>query len=156
MAQALLIKTANTDLKTVGDIVGIFEDTHKFSEHELLAFNVAKIEGTREEVATKLNAIRIEIETAYRATSTEWSRTQPEEKQVWKDTDDKWYFLEVELKYQYSMALLTESEKTTLETQASGLARDVAFKNMIVNPGTWDSKNQVEATDLNAAILVEK
>jgi len=156
MAQALLIKTANTLMKTIGDIVGIFEDTHKFSVQELLTFDVAKIEGDREDVVKKLNAIRIEIETAYRASTTSWSRTPPEEKEVWKDTDDKWYFLEVELKYQYSMALLTIAEKTTLENNATGLARDAAFKNMIVNPGVWDAKNQVEATDLNTAVLEER
>jgi len=156
MAQALLIKTANTPLKTVGDIVGIFEDTHKFSTHELLTFDVAKIEGTRGEVAAKLSAIQIEIETAYRASSTLWSRARPEEKRVWQDVDEKWYFLEVEPKYVYSMSLLSASEKTTLENDATGLARDAAFKKMVVNPGDWDAKNQIEATDLNSAILAER
>lgn len=149
MAQALLIKTANTALKTVGDIVGIFEDTHKFSAHELLAFDVAKIEGTREEVVAKLTAVKIPITKAYKAESTEWSQTRPEEKEVWQDADEKWYFLEAQPKYQWSMALLTEQEKTTLANDTTGIARDAAFKNMVVNPGFGDAKNQIEATDLN-------
>jgi len=149
MAQALLIKTANTTLKTVGDIVGIFDDTHKFSEYELSAFSVCKIEGTREEVVAKLNAIHIPMSTAYKAETAEWSQTRPESKQVWKDTDEKWYFLEAPPKYKWSMALLEESEKTTLETATTGLARDTAFKKVVVNPGVWDEKNKTEATDLN-------
>jgi len=153
MAKILLIKTANTSLKTVGDIVGIFEDTHKFSEHELLTFNVVKIEGTREEVVAKLNAIHVPMDRAYKAVDGSWSRTRPEEKEVWKDADGKWYFLEAQPKYKWSTALLTEQEKTTLENEATGLARDAAFKNMIVNPGTWDSKNKVEVTDLNKVAM---
>lgn len=156
MAWALLIKTANTELKTIGDIVGIFEDAHKFSAHELSTFSVAKIEGKREDVVKKLQAIRVEIETAYKATSTLWTRTRPESKKIWKDTDDKWYFLEAPVKYTYSMALLTTVEKTTLENDATGLARDAAFKNMIVNPGVWDEKNKIEAKDLNSVSALEK
>lgn len=149
MAQALLIKTANTALKTVGDIVGIFEDTHKFSEYELLAFNVAKIEGKREDVVAKLNAISIPFDRVYKADTTVWSRTRSEQKTVWKDTNEKWYFLEAQPKYQWSMALLTEQEKTNLANDTTGIARDAAFKNMVVNPGFWDAKNQIEAMDLN-------
>ena len=153
MAQALKIKTANTTLKTVGDIVGIFEDTHKFSEYELMAFNVAKIEGKREDVVAKLNAIRIPFSRAYKAETTEWSQIRPEEKTVWKDANEKWYFLEAAPKYKWSMALLTTAEKTTLEEDNTGIARDVAFKKMIVNPGAWDAKNIIEATDLNKVAM---
>jgi len=34
MPQLLLIKDANTPIKKVGDIIGVFEDAHKFSEYE--------------------------------------------------------------------------------------------------------------------------
>lgn len=149
MGQALLIKTANTIMKTIGGIVGIFEDTHKFSNYELLAFNVAKIEGKREDIVAKLNAIQIPFSTAYKAELTEWSRTRPEEKIVWQDADEKWYFLEAQPKYKWSMALLSEQEKTTLETDATGVARDAVFKKMIVNPGVWNVLNMVEVFDLN-------
>ena len=140
-------------MKTVGDVVGIFEDTHKFSDYELLVFDVAKIEGTREDVVAKLNAIHIPLSTAYKAETTEWTQTRPEEKEVWQDIDEKWYFLEAQPKYKWSMALLLESEKTTLENDATGLARDAAFKNMIVNPGVWDAKNIVEVIDLNKVAM---
>lgn len=150
MTQLLLIKTANTTLKTVDDIVGIFEDAHKFFEHELLVYNVIQIMGTREEVVQKLNVIRINIEKAYRTPTIEWSRTPPEEKDVWQDIDDKWYFLEVRPKYIFSMSNLTSEDKTLLETTDTGLARDIVFKKMVVNPGEWDIKNTAEATDLNS------
>jgi len=149
MAQALLIKTADTAFKTVGDIVGVYEDAHKFSEKELLVFNVAKIEGTREEVVEKLSAINIPINTAYKTSTSLWTRTRPEEKAVWKDTDERWYFLEERPQYRWSMALLDEAEKLTLETATTGLARDTAYQKMVVNPGSWDEKNKTEAVDLN-------
>ena len=149
MAQLLLIKTANTALKIVGDIVGVYEDAHKFSAYEKEAFNITYIEGSREDVITKLNALRVPVERAYKARTTLWERTRPEEKEVWKDADDKWYFMEVNPKYRFSMALLSESEKTTLATVSAGLDRDAAFEKLIVNPGVWDAKNTVEAKDLN-------
>jgi len=157
MAQALLIKTANTTLKTVGDIIpgGIFEDTHKFTENELLEYSVAKIAGTRKEVIEKLWAIRAKIETAYKACDALWSRTPPEEKEVWLDTDEKWYFLEIAPKYKYSMALLSIEEKTILETATTGLERDTIYQKMIVNPGVWNRDNAVEAADLNSAVMAE-
>ena len=151
MAQALTIKIANTAMKTIGDIIpgGIFEDTHIFSEHELLEFNVVKIAGTCAEVTDKLNAIRVPIERAYRAATTEWSRIRPEEKEVWLDIDDKWYFLEAGPKYIFSTSLLSGAELTILETATTGLERDVIYQKMVVNPGVWDEKNIIEVIDLN-------
>jgi len=149
MAQLLLIKTANTALKTVGDIVGVFEDTHKFSEDALQVFNVRQIMGSREEVVTKLIAMQFKTDRACRAKSILWSRTRPEEKEVWQDVDDKWYFLEAELKYLFSVSNLLPEEKTIIETMDTGLARDIVFKKMVVNPGEWDAKNTVEVKDLN-------
>jgi len=151
MAQALKIKTANTVMKTVGDIVGIYEDTFKFDPHELRekGFDVGKIEGTREEVVEKLNAIHILLSTAYKAATTEWTQTRPERKTVWFDTDGKWYFFDAPPKYKWSMALLEEAEKTTLETATTGLERDTIYQKMIVNPGVWDDKNKIEVTALN-------
>ena len=156
MAQALLIKTANTAMKTVGDIVGIYRIGHTFSAHELLTFDVARIRGSRSDVVAKLREIEIEIETAYRATTTLWSLTRPERKRVWKDVDEKWYFLDVPPKYSWSMALLTKAQKTLLETATTGLDRDIAYKRMIVNPRVWNNLNTVEATDLNTAVLAER
>ncbi len=150
MAQLLLIKDANTSLKTVGDVVGVYEDAHKFSAYEQTAYTILQIMGTREEVVTKLNAIRVPLERAYKAKSVLWSLERPEDKEVWQDTfDDKWYFLEERIKYTFSTAGLLAGDLTTLETTDTGLARDTVFQKMIVNPGEWDAANTVEATDLN-------
>ena len=153
MAQLLLIKTADTIVKTVGDIVGVFLDTHKFSDHEKEVFDITYIEGKREDVVAKLDALRVPVERAYKAKTTEWSRERSEEKEVWKDVDGKWYFMEIRPKYKYSTALLTTEEKTTLAKDSIGLARDAAFEKMVVNPGVWDAKNKVEATDLNKVVI---
>lgn len=151
MAQALLIKTVNTYLETAGDIVSIFKDTHKFDPHELRekGFDVAKIEGSCEEVVAKLDAIRIPLSIAYKAETIEWTQTRPESKMVWFDVDEKWYFFDNPPKHMWSMALLTPTEKAVLKNNATGLARDAAFKKMIVNPGVWNIANKTEAADLN-------
>ena len=149
MAQLLLIKDANTSLKTIDDIVGIFEDTHKFSDYELQAYNVIQIMGSRVEVTTKLNAVRFKTERAYKAKSTKWLRIRPEEKEVWQDADEKWHFLKEQPKHTFSLATLSAEDKAIIETTDTGLARDVVFKKMVVNPGEWDVKNTVEAKDLN-------
>ena len=150
MAQLLLIKTANTSLKTVGDIVGVYEDTHKFSTNEQTTFTILQIMGTREEVVNKLNAVRVPLERAYKSKSITWALERPEEKEVWQGTDEKWYFLEERIKYTFSTSGLTAGDITTLETTNTGLQRDTVFQKMIVNPGAWNAANTVEATDLNA------
>jgi len=53
MAQLLLIKAESmsaTDNRQAGDLVGIFEDDHIFSEHELKIFQVEKVPGTKREI----------------------------------------------------------------------------------------------------------
>lgn len=148
MAIAALIKNANTPMKTVGDIVGIFEDSYKFEDNDLV-YSFAKIEGKRAEVFEKLNALNILMANAYKSASNKWSFTKPERRVVWQDIDEDWYFLDAPPKYKWSMSLLSETEKTTLENDKTGIARDSAFKKMIVNPGVWDAKNTVAVKDLN-------
>jgi hypothetical protein len=43
MAQLLLIK----DTK---DVIGVFNDSHKFSEHEIDIFDIVEVKGTREKI----------------------------------------------------------------------------------------------------------
>ena len=51
MAQLLKISTRRTNpYNEVGDIIGVFEDSHIFSENERNKFDIEKIKGTREEV----------------------------------------------------------------------------------------------------------
>ena len=150
MAQLLLIKTANTALKTVaGDIVGIFLDTHTFSDHEKEIFDITYIEGKREDVVAKLQSFQYDVKTAFKTTTALWSLARPERKPVWRDKDNKWYFLNSPPQCTYSMALLGEIEKTILAEGITGLERDAVFEKMIVDPGVWDEKNKVEAKDLN-------
>ena len=150
MAQALLIKTANTALKTVaGDIVGIFLDTHKFSDHEKKIFDITYIEGKREDVVAKLQSFQYDVKTAFKAATALWSLDRPERKQVWRDKDNKWYFLNSPPQCTYSMAPLSDVEKTILVTAKEEPERDAVFEKMIVDPGVWDDKNKVEVKDLN-------
>ena len=154
MAQALTIKNANTSIKTVGDMLPRFyEDDYKFTQGALLEYDVLKIAGTAQEVQEKFNAIRVRIERAYKMPSSLWSRTPPEEKEVWLDADDKWYWLEFAPKYKRSVSLLSAGELTVLETATTGLERDIIYQKMIVNPGEWDNNNIIEATDLNRVAM---
>ena len=112
--------------------------------------------GTREEVDQKLNALSLPIQNAYKNESGQWVLGEPKEKEivierkeVWQNTDGKWYFLERRPKYGCSLSNLTGADITIIETNDTGLERDAVFEKIIVNPGIWDVKNTTEATDLN-------
>ena len=88
MAQLLLIgeKSLSTkDNRQIGDVVGVFDDTHVFSKTELDVFNVVQIAGSREMVQ---EVSAPEVREATRAKSTEWTIDEPERTEVWKDGGD--------------------------------------------------------------------
>ena len=56
MAQLLLISETivKKNVNEVGDVVGVFEDSHRFSKTEIEKFDIRQIKGTRKEVTDKL------------------------------------------------------------------------------------------------------
>ena len=88
MAQLLIIteETAKENVQYVGDIVGIFDDSHVFSATEKAKFTIVKVETT----GLVLKAQIPQVQTAYQAKTTDWTLERPVSKDVWKDPEGNW------------------------------------------------------------------
>ncbi len=152
MAQLLLI-SAETELlphDNIDDIVGIFDDKHKFSDEEKRVFNIKFVHGTRLDIAYKLDANNPEKVWVYKNRKYEWSFEPPEKEDdeidsqlVWKK-DDKWYFLNERPKHFHTLSNLIESEKTLLESSLTSSEKDEAYLKMTKSIDI--PANQFEAT----------
>ena len=84
MAKLLLISDKSFSDKVdrrVGDIVGVFDDTHKFTVAEREIFDIVDYPGDAATVRLTLNREQV----LFKAKSTEWSEEPPEEKIAWRD-----------------------------------------------------------------------
>lgn len=121
MAQLLLIKDANTAQKEVDDIIGFFEDSHRFSDDENLVFNIQQVKGyTREDL--KLFALNKKslIEAIFRMSEANiWSFKLPDREHAWKHVDSKWYMLSKDPKYMWTIKNMTVAEKAILANEES-------------------------------------
>ena len=107
MAQLLLIagkSLSDMDNRESGDLIGIFDDSHVFSEHERKIFDVVKVKGSREEVEKSI--VQPEVRTATKdEKDNTWSLSEDtsltaekETKQVWDDGGE-WKELKVEPRF---------------------------------------------------------
>jgi hypothetical protein len=91
MAQLLLISDSSLsdkDNRESGDIVGIYDDSHVFSKHELEIFTVVKFTGDKELVAKD---IAPEARTLVKAKDVNWGFEENlERKEAWKDSKGSW------------------------------------------------------------------
>lgn len=158
MAQILLIKTETVrdGLQYLGDVVGIFEDSHQFSDHELTVFNVLTVAGSRLDVEAKFDQIKPEVADAYLWESDgEYHWTIPDEGNVLNtrevarpEGNNKWYLLENRFKFPINVDMLTPEEKQVLETvdinhpSVDAFIKKIA-KNVFALPG-----NDVEVREL--------
>jgi len=156
MAQLLLIKTANTTAKKIGDIVGVYRPEHKFSSHELEIFDVLNIEGY-EALELKKALSYPEIKTVYRMpVADEWSFDMPEEKEVWRPVDsDKWKYYESSTKYKLNISVLTVREKEDLGKDSAEVSKPVkqTILDKIEERISDDETNLVECTELNRSVI---
>ena len=91
MAQLLLIKEASltaADNRQIGDIVGIFDDNHVFTNREKELFNIVKVESSREVLDTENLLVQPQTREAWRSTTTNWSIEEPQKTIVWQDGND--------------------------------------------------------------------
>jgi len=120
MAKILLINsvTENPPYNNIGDIVGIFDDSHQFSDIELIEFTAIIIQGSVEDLFTRFRSIAHEERFIYKKASTgEWSFVHPEiedleaQRKVWKNkSDNKWYYLDKPYKFGKTVANLIPQE----------------------------------------------
>lgn len=83
MAQLLLIKSLAADTRQPGDVVGVFEDTHQFSELEKQVFTIVKLKSTTAEI----NALRPQTADVVKAPTLDWTTEDKlERKRAWVDS----------------------------------------------------------------------
>lgn len=153
MAQLLLIKDVNTSLKEIDDIIGFFEDSHKFSDDEKFIFNIQQVKGyTREAITEFARTKQPERRRIYKSKKANvWTLARPEKETAWIK-DSKWYMLAEEPKYMFTIKNMTEQEKVTIaDERATTLDRLNALAHLeckiAMNP-----KNMVEIPELTELI----
>jgi hypothetical protein len=88
MPLLMTIKTTLAkDDRLPGDVLGVYPDDHLFSDRELKEYTITKISDAD---ALKYRAAFPDIRTAYRAASTDWSVSPPEQKKVWLSATGDW------------------------------------------------------------------
>ena len=158
-AQVLLIKaeTAKDGLQYIGDVVGVFSDSHIFSDHELKVFGVVTIKGTKEEVRAKIREITPEIADAYLWPSDGKYHWEEPVTGPWTiiqvyqvEGSLKWHVLENDFKFPANISTLTPEEKQLLETVD---VKDFSVDNIvrkIVKDVTTLPNNGVELKELKS------
>lgn len=106
-----LIKTVDTPVKKVGDLVGVFVQGHVFSDIEHQQFNIREITGfTRQEILDWLNDNLPETRRIYRTPTgvNIWSHII-EKKEAWND-NGTWRFLENRPKFGWNFGAFTAQD----------------------------------------------
>lgn len=84
MAQLLLIKSTAADSRQPGDIIGVFEDSHQFSDIEKQVFTVVQLKDTS---TATINALRPQVRDVVKAPTTDWTTEDKlERKRAWVDS----------------------------------------------------------------------
>lgn len=150
MPQLLLIKEANTPHKKVGDVVGVYEDAHKFSVYEQEHFYIEKVLGFKSALELKKALPYPEIKVAYRTSiANKWSFAKLEEKECWKDTNGKWCDYTESTKFRLNFYALTTLERKTLSEATATLTERQMLLNKCENRIKNHAANLMEITDLN-------
>jgi len=153
MGQIVCIDTGtlNTQINAIDDIVEIQNDDVALTGLGYESFKVIKVEDkTAEEIKAICNLKSPEQKRAVKIPKVDaWSFM--EEKEVWKNTNEKWCDLIVRPKYAFSMVDVTEADRLSLSDKEV----EVSIKNVILDKVVekihLDAKNLVEVADLNAS-----
>jgi len=159
VAQIVLIDTGNLNIliNETYDVVAVHEDDVDLSTSGYTGYRVVKITGiTADQIKEILSAKVPEVRTAYKqiASPSKWTFLELEEsdieerKEVWLNTDAKWYFLEDRPKYSvkipFSVANIEDLENIIIPANVKIQAvNQVATEKIHLK-----SVNLVEAKDL--------
>lgn len=151
MAQLLLIKTADTPQKEIDDIIGFFEDSHKFSVDEEFIFIIQQIKDySREELVEFARNKQFERQRIWKSkVANEWTLEAPEKKTAWKYTDNKWYMLAEDPKYMFTIKNMTQTEKDTLASEVSSALDKLNALAHLECKIDMNANNLVEIPELN-------
>ena len=157
MPQLLLIKDANTAIKKVGDIIGVYEDAHKFSTTEQGYFYIEYVAGFKSALELKLffNTL-MEIKSAIRLPEgNKWTFDQPEEKRFWRELPDgKWCELVEQPKCPWKYYGLTSEERRQLAEPTLILEQRKELLAKCENRIKAQVENLIEQPDLNVVIHI--
>ena len=89
MAKIVLINinSYRKDINNLNDVVGIFDDNHKFSDREKELFNIVEKEGTKQKIEEEMKSKIPEI-----------IYEEKDRKEYWKDGED---YKEIKIKPKY-------------------------------------------------------
>ena len=134
----------------VGDIVAIHDDNVELSGAGYENAEITKIPGvSAEEVRAKLNALTPKRAMAFKASTTAWSFTPPEEKEVWQDADGKWKFLSDPPKYVMNLLPDKTQETQLADTKTSTSTRLAVLESAMQDNISTNEENSTEVSDLN-------
>ena len=154
MAQIVLIDTGtlNPEVNAIDDIIAKHEDNVDLTGSGYETFRIIKIEGkTVAEFDLIVNQKRPEQNRAIKVPSADkWCFI--EEKEVWKNSDDKWCDLIARPKYAFSMRDVTEADRTSLADKEVAISIKNTIIDKVVEKIHLDAKNLVEVADLNLAV----
>lgn len=154
MPQLLIVKDANTAAKKVGDIIGVFDDGHKFSDTERDYFYIEYVAGFKDarELKITLRENHYEIKGANRLTvaANVWTFEQPEEKEFWRELPDgKWCELVESPKYKINYYALTSEERKQLAEEVLRKEERIELLRKCENRIKTNPVNLTEQPDLN-------
>jgi len=137
MAQLLLIsaETFKDGVNQIGDIVGIFDDSHVFTPTEHIMFVIGYVPNiTRDELISSLKFPELQ-EVKTEDTSIKMWRNSPNE---------PWKKLEKEPKYMWTTAGLTEEQKTAFQSSAISKEVKLAMIGQLGNNYSYIPENRAK------------
>ena len=159
MAKALIIKaeTEKQSVQYIGDLIGVYPDTHIFSDDELALFNTLIINGSVEDVQARINQL-----TPVQTSASKWDSDNiyhfdnvmpPEGVNILDiievyQSGKRWYRKTTGFKYSVNVANLTPEEKQLLESIDINNPSIDSFIKKIIKDLTTQDGNNVEVVDL--------
>lgn len=157
MAQIVCIDTGTVRPGSeIGDVVAIHDDDVELSGSGYANLEIIRVAGmTAPQVRSIFGDLLPEIQEAYLSkVADEWTFDKPEEKFVWKNTDEKWSDLVVDPKYKVTTVSLTETNKTTLADDKAIFTEKELILNQCEEKISLDPTNSTEIPDLNKAEVI--
>ena len=143
----------NVPYNNIDDVVGVFSDSHLFSDWELARFNFVTVTGSRADVDARLNQIRPFTSRAfYSISADEYSFTEPVEEDrglkivVWSTLTPpvRWYQVNSPDKFIFKVGDLTQEEKDYIsdpEFDINDSANDNYIKKFVKDLGRKPENN---------------
>lgn len=147
MAQLLLISkvTFKDGVNQIGDIVGIFEDSHRFSSAEHAVFTIVSVPNlTRDELLANLKTPEIQ----------EIEDSEKNKIKMWRNSpDEPWKKLETQPKYPWTTAGLTQEQADIFQNPAVSKEVKIAALRQLGNNTSYQAENR--ATKVTITITEE-